>query len=93
MDRAQVNTFLQAAEQHVADGERQIVNRRDFVLSLKSAGENYDREIAELLQMERAQKQRIALRDRLRAELAVLDAVDAARSATYVAGRDLELAT
>ena len=54
MDRAQILTYLQAAEQRVANGERQIANRRDFVLSLKCAGAGYNREIAELLEMEKA---------------------------------------
>jgi hypothetical protein len=88
MDRAQILTYLQAAEQHVADGERQIANRRDFVLSLKCAGADCNRETAELLEMEKAQMQYIAERDRLRTELAVLNALAVAKSASYVTSRD-----
>jgi hypothetical protein len=92
MDRAQILTYLQAAEQRVADGERQIANRRDFVLSLKCAGAGYNREIAELLEMEKAHMQRVAEHDRLRTELAVLHAV-AAASADYVTADDPRAAT
>src|SRR5688572_20642091 len=87
MDRAQILTYLQAAEQHLADGEQKIANRRDFVLSLKCAGADYDRETAELLEMENAQMQHIAERDRLRTELAVLNALAVAKSASYVRNR------
>jgi len=84
MDRAQILTYLLAAEQHVADGERRIASRRDFVLSLKCAGADYNCEIAELLEMERAQMKHIAELDRLRTELAVLNAVCVAKGSGYV---------
>jgi hypothetical protein len=80
MDRAQILACLQAAEEQVTEIERRIANRREFVLSLKCAGEDATGEIAELLQLEQAQMQHIAERDWLRTELAMLNAARAAKS-------------
>jgi hypothetical protein len=74
MDRALILTYLQAAEDYVSSGERQITNLRDFILSLKCARSDTASEVARMHEMEKAQIGHKAKRDRLRAELAVLDA-------------------
>ena len=72
MDRAQILAYLQAAEEHISNGARQIVERRDLVFRLKSAGIASSDEIVFLREMENTQRKHIAERDRLRAELAAL---------------------
>jgi hypothetical protein len=79
MDRASILTYLSAVEEHISSGERQIIGRRDFILSLKCAGCDTTDEVALLREMERAQMEHLAERDRLRAELAVLNAVETAK--------------
>ena len=71
---------LQAAEDKVSSGERQITNRRDFILSLKCAGCDPASEVAQLREMEEAQRGHIAERDGLRVQLKVLTAIEAARA-------------
>ena len=73
MDHALIIMSLEVAERHVSSGERQLVGRRQLVLSLKCAGRDAPREIAQLNKMEHDQMQRISERDRLR-ELAVISA-------------------
>ena len=38
MDRATIVSYLQAAEDHVANGEEQIADQRDHIASLERAG-------------------------------------------------------
>ena len=63
-----------------------------FRSAVSSGGIGYNREIAELLEMEKAHMQRVAERDWLRTELAVLHAV-AAAIADYVTADDPRAAT
>ncbi len=76
MDRALIISYLQAAEDHVANGEQLIANQCGLISSLERAGDDASSAIALLHQMEGTQMQRIANREWLRAELAVLN-VDA----------------
>jgi hypothetical protein len=79
MDRATIISYLQAAEDHVANGEEQIADQRDHISSLERAGHDTTSAIALLREMKQTQTQHLAQRDRLRAELAVLDAAEAAK--------------
>jgi len=80
MDRAPIISYLQAAEEHVANGERRIAKHCDLVSTLKRAGHDTTSAIALLREMEKTPAQHRADRDRLRAELAVLDTVEAPKA-------------
>jgi len=80
MDRALIISYLQAAEEHVANDDQQIADQRDFVSTLERTGHSATSAISLLRELEQTQLQHIADRDRLRAELAVLNAVEAAKA-------------
>ena len=80
MDRALILSYLKAAEEHVANGERRIAKHCDLVSTLKRAGHDTTSAIALLREMEKIQAQQCADRDRLRAELAVMEAVEAKKA-------------
>jgi hypothetical protein len=77
MDRATIISYLHAAEDHVANGEEQIANQRDLISTLRRDGHDTSSAGAQLRVMEQTHMQYIGDRDRLRAELAVLNAVEA----------------
>jgi len=80
VDRALIISMLQAAEDHLALGARQIAKQCDLVSQLERDGVDTTDAIALLREMERTQEQHVADRDRLRAELAVLNAMDTAKA-------------
>jgi hypothetical protein len=80
MDRDLILSYLKAAEEHVANGERRIAKHCDLVSTLERAGHDTTSTIALLREMEKMQVQHRADRDRLRAELAGLDAVEATKA-------------
>jgi hypothetical protein len=79
MDRALIISHLQAAEAQVANGEQDIADQRDLISTLERTGHNAASAIDLLREMERTQTQHIADREQLRAQLAVLNAMEAAR--------------
>ena len=76
MDRALILSYLKAAEEHVANGERRIAKHFDLVSTLKRAGHDTTSAIALLREMEKTQTRHIADRERLRSELAELSAAE-----------------
>ena len=74
MDRALIVTSLQAAEDRVAFGARQISKQRDFVSRLEREGRNTTDATSALREMQRTQESHVAHRDELRAKLAALRA-------------------
>jgi len=74
MDRALIVSYLKAAEEQVANGERQIARHSDLISTLQRAGHDTTSAIALLRELKQAQIQHVAERDRLRAELAELSA-------------------
>ncbi len=74
MDRALVTSYLQAAEEHVAILEQQIANQRGLISSLRRGGHATSSATAELREMEQTYMQYVGDRDRLRAEVAALNA-------------------
>ena len=80
MDRDLILSYLKAAEEQVANGERRIAKHCDLVSTLKRVGHDTTSAIALLREMEKTQAQHRADLDRLRAELAVLDAVETTRA-------------
>ena len=74
MDRALLIAYLQAAENHVAVIEQQIANQRGLISSLRRLGHDTSSACAQLRVMEQTHMQYVGDRDRLRAELAVLNA-------------------
>lgn len=82
VDRSLIINLLQAAEDHVASGASQIAKQRDLISQLGLAGEDATGAIAFLHEMQRTQEQHVDDRDRLRAELAVLNAAEAAKADT-----------
>src|SRR5262245_34600694 len=80
MDRARIISYLQAAEDHIANGEHEIAQQRDLISSLERAGNDPTGAAALLREMEQAQIRHIADRDRLRAELALSNAAEAAKA-------------
>jgi len=74
MDRALVISYLQAAENNVAAIEQQIANQRGLISSLRLVGDDTRSACAQLRVMEQTHMQYVGDRDRLRAELAVLNA-------------------
>jgi hypothetical protein len=79
MDRATIISYLQAGEDQIANGEEQIANQSDHISSLERAGHDTTSAIELLREMKQTQMQHIADRDRLRAELVVLNAAEAAK--------------
>jgi cell division septum initiation protein DivIVA len=81
MDRApttisylQAMSYLQAVEARVANGKEDIADQHDLISTLERTGHAATSARIRLREMERAQARRIVERDRLRAELEVLDA-------------------
>lgn len=74
MERALIVSYLQAAEEKVANGERQIARHSDLISTLERAGHDTASATALLRELKQMQMQLVAERDRLRAELAVLSA-------------------
>jgi len=74
MDRALIISYLQAAEEQVANGDRQIARHCDLIFTLERAGHDTTSAIALLRELKQMQIQHVAERDRLRDELAVLSA-------------------
>ena len=72
MDRALVISYLQAAEEHLANDVQDIADQRDLISTLERTGLNATSAIARLREMERVQARHLVDRDRLRAELEVL---------------------
>ena len=80
MDRATIISYLQAAEEHVANVELEIANQRNMISSLRRNGQDTSSASAQLRVMEQTHMQYVGDRDRLREELAVLNAADAAKA-------------
>ena len=74
MDRALIISYLQSAEEQVANGDRQIARHCDLISTLERAGHDTTSAIALLRELKQMQVQHVAERDRLRDELAVLSA-------------------
>ena len=74
MDRALLISSLQAAEEHIATGERQIARHSDFISTLQRAGHDTTSAIVLLRELKQTQTRHVAERDRLRDELAMLSA-------------------
>ena len=91
MDRDLILSYLKAAEEQVANGERRIAKHCDLVSTLKRAGHATTSAIALLREMEKKQTQHIADRDRLRAELAALEAVEATKAGASTRDQPLRL--
>jgi hypothetical protein len=84
MDRALIVTSLQAAEDRIAIGARQISKQRDFVSRLEREGEDTTEATALLREMQRTQESHMAHRDRLREKLAALKAEKVAKTDTPI---------
>jgi hypothetical protein len=80
VDRALIISGLQAVEDRLTTGARQISKQRDLVSRLRRAGEDATGAVALLHELQRAQEQHLGDRDRLRAELEVLIAADSAKA-------------
>lgn len=80
MYRAALLDTLEAANRHVAEGQRHIERQRDIVTRLeqRARGTSQTAIIARqlLLSMERVQRAHLNHRDQIRAELARLDTID-----------------
>jgi hypothetical protein len=74
MDRALIISSLKAAEEQVANSERQIARHSDLISTLRQAGHDTASAIALLRELKQMQIQHVAERDRLRDELAALSA-------------------
>jgi len=77
MDRALIISYLQAAEDQVANDQQHIADQCDLISTLERTGHHATSAIARLRVMEQTQTQHIANRDRLRAELAMLNSPQA----------------
>jgi len=80
MDRALIVTSLQAGEDRIAIGARQISKQREFVSRLEREGEDTTDATALLREMQRTQESHIAHRDRLREKLAALKEAKGAKT-------------
>ena len=80
MDRALIVTSLEAAEDRVAIGARQISKQRDFVSRLEREGRNTTDATSVLREMQRIHESHVAHRDELRAKLAALKAAKGAKT-------------
>ena len=72
-------SLLQAAEERVANGERDITDQVDIISTLKRTGHAPTSATVLLSKLEQTQLQHIADRDWLRAELTELDARETAK--------------
>ena len=77
MDRALIISYLQDAEDQVANGQQHIADQCDLISTLERTGHHATSAIARLRVMEQTQTQHIANRDRLCAELAMLNSPQA----------------
>ena len=84
MDRALIATSLQAAEDRIAIGARQISKQRDFVSQLEREAKDTTDATALLREMQRTQESHIAHRDRLTEKLAALKTAKGAKTDTPV---------
>jgi hypothetical protein len=84
MDRALVVTSLQAAEDRIAIGARQISKQREFIRRLEREGEDATEATASLQKMQRTHESHLFHRERLRAEFAALKAAKAEKRDTPV---------
>jgi hypothetical protein len=84
MDRALIVTSLQAAEDRIAIGARQISKQRDFLSQLEREGEDTTDATALLREMQRTQESHMAHRDQLREKLAAVKAAKSAKSDTPI---------
>jgi hypothetical protein len=93
MDRALIISYLQAAEEQVANVEQQIANQRGLISGLRRNGQDTSSASAQLRVMEQTHMQYSADLDRLRAELAALNAGEAAKedASSVTAPRDFQL--
>jgi hypothetical protein len=93
MDRALIISYLQAAEEYVANAEQQIANQRGLISSLRRNGQDTSSASAQLHVMEQTHMQYTGDRDRLGAELAALNAGEAAPddASSVTAPRDPQL--
>ena len=80
MDRDTIISYLQAAEEHVANVEQEIAKQSALISSLRRNGQDTSSATAELHLMEETHMQYIGDRDRLRTELSVLNAAEAAKA-------------
>ena len=74
MDRALIVSYLQAAEEHVANGERRSLTTRSYFDLRDGPVTIRPARLPLLRELKQTQMQHVAERDRLRAELAVLSA-------------------
>ena len=92
MDRALIVSYLRAAEEHVANDVQDIADQRELISTLERTGHSATSAIARLREMENTQTRHIADRKRLREELVVLNAAEAAKEdASITAPRDPQL--
>ena len=77
VDSSLIVTALQAAEDRIAVGARQIWKQRGLVSRLEREGEDTTKATALLREMQRTQESHTAHRDQLRAKLAELKAAKA----------------
>ena len=70
MERALVISYLQAAEEHLANDVQDIADQRDLISTLERTGHSATSAIARLREMEKTQTRHIADRERLRAQVA-----------------------
>ena len=61
MDRALLISYLQAAEEHVANIEQHIADQRELISTLERTGQNATSAIAQLREMEQTQMQHLAI--------------------------------
>jgi hypothetical protein len=80
MDRALIITSMQAAEDRVAIGARQISKQREFVSRLEREGKDATDATAELRELQRTQESHVADRDELLVKLAALKAAKGAKT-------------
>jgi hypothetical protein len=74
MDRALIISYLQTAKQRLKTSERLILNQCKLIWSLERTGEDTTSAMAVFREMERRQLKYLADRERLLAELGLVDA-------------------
>ena len=80
MNRVFILSCLQAAEKHIASSEHVIVDQCNLIHRLERASDDTTSEVALFREMEQRQLEHLDDRDRLLAELRLVDAVEAARA-------------
>ncbi len=80
MDRALIISYLQTAQQRLKTSERLILNQCKLIWSLERTGEDTTSAMAVFREMERRQLKHLADRERLLAELGLVDAGEAAKA-------------